>query len=162
MAKLSALYPSKWLSAVDLENQEVIATIGGVTTEEFEDNGKKSTKPVCNFQGVDKGLILNKTNALMIQEISGHDDTDHWAGTVVCLYPTMVQFGTKMTEAIRIKRPPAAPAIAAPEPPATAAPAVAPAAPAENRVMHLGATPQPVEASADPVPFGPADNLNAG
>ena len=119
MAKLTELYPSKWLSAADLKNQEVVATISGVTTDEFDDNGKKSVKPVCNFQGVDKALILNKTNALTIQEISGHDDTDHWAGVQVCLYPTMVQFGAKMTEAIRIKHPPAVPAI---EPPATATP----------------------------------------
>lgn len=153
MAKLNDLYPSKWLTAADLKNQEVIATISSITTEEFEDNGKKSTKPVCNFQGVDKALILNKTNAFMIQEITGHDDTDNWIGVQVSLYPTMVQFGAKMTEAIRIKRPPAAPA--------TAAPAVTPAAPAENQVMQLGGTPQPVEPSADPIPFGPANTLNA-
>lgn len=167
MPKLTDLYPSKWLTAADLQNQEVVATISSVGTEEFEDNGKKLVKPVCNFQGVDKALILNKTNAFMIQEITGHDDTDNWVSVQVCLYTTMVQFGAKMTEAIRIKRPPAAPAIAppAPVPPITAAPALAPMAPVENKVMQLG-TPvaPPTEVEADPVddspPFG--NPLTAG
>lgn len=154
MPKVTELFPGKWLSAADLQNQEVIATIGSVTTEEFEDSGKKSVKPVCHFQGVEKALILNKTNAVMIQEISGHDDTDNWVGVQVCLYPTMVQFGAKMTEAIRIKRPPAAPAIAQPAP--------APVAPAENQVMHLGAIAAPSTAAdpVDDIPFG--NPLTAG
>lgn len=161
MAKLTDIYQSKWLSAADLKNQEVIATIAGVTTDEFEADGKKSVKLVCKFQGVDKALILNKTNSFTIKEISGQDDTDNWPGTVICLYPTMVQFGTKMTEAIRIKRPPAAPALASPAP---VPPTTAPAAPAENQVMQLGTSvvPSP-DAEADPVddiPFG--NPLTAG
>ena len=147
MAKLSELYPSKYLSAGDLQNKEAVATIVDVSFEEFENDGKKQTKPLCHFQGSEKALVLNKTNALEIGRIAGSDDTDNWKGATVCLYPAMVQFGNKMTESIRIKKPVLAP-VAAP--------------PAENQAMQLGATPQNPEDLNDPIPFGPAESLNAG
>ena len=162
MRSLSEAFPSKYLKAIDLENQEAIATISKVTSEVLENDGKKEEKAVVYFEGFDKGLVLNKTNGLSIAEIAGSEVFESWPGACICLFTMPVQFGSKLVEAIRVKRPPApatAPATAQAAPPTAAQPS---AAPVENQVMHLGATPQPVEASADPIPFGPADNLNAG
>ena len=166
MKSLSEAFPSKYLKAIDLENQEAIATIGKVVTEVLENDGKKEEKAVVYFEGFDKGLVLNKTNGLSIAEIAGSEVFETWPGACICLFTMPVQFGSKLVEAIRVKRPPA-PATAQDAPP-TVAPATQQAAaepsagPVEDRVMHLGGAPQPVEASADPVPFGPADSLNAG
>ena len=105
MPKLSELYPSKYLSAADLDNKEAVTEITEVTIEEFENDGQKRQKPLCHFKGSSKGLVLNKTNAITIAEIADSDDTADWPGTRVCLYSTMVNFGSKMTEAIRIRKP---------------------------------------------------------
>ena len=54
---------------------------------------------------------------------TGQANTDNWPGARVCLYPTMVPFGNKMTEAIRVKRvpePAAVPAVSAPAQPVAA------------------------------------------
>ena len=131
------LYPSKYLSAADLQNRDVAVTITKVEMEEFEDNGRKVTKPVVHFQGSPKAMIFNKTNATTVADITGQDNTDHWGGARICLYPTMVQFGSKMTEAIRVKRPPESTAV---PPVLPTVPPAAPAVPAE-------AVPAPVAAA---------------
>ncbi len=142
------LYPSKYLSAADLQNRDVAVTIVKVEMEEFEDNGRKVTKPVVHFQGSPKAMIFNKTNATTVADITGQDDTDHWGGARICLYSTMVQFGSKMTEAIRVKRvpevAPAAPAVAAPMPAIAPEPTAAPA---------IAATPQVDPELNDEIPW---------
>ncbi len=154
MPTISELYPSKYLSAADLQNKDVAVTINRVEMEEFEDNGRKVTKPVVYFQGSAKAMIFNKTNATTVADITGQDDTDHWGGARICLYPTMVQFGSKMTEAIRVKRVPE-PVAATAQPVATAAPVasvptVPPAAPAPAVV----ANPQVDAELNDEIPWG--------
>ncbi|TIT00215.1 hypothetical protein [Mesorhizobium sp.] len=109
MTDLNELYPSKYLSAADLKGKKVTMTIKAVVIEEFEDNGGKVKKPIAYFkEGGDKGLVCNKTNAMTIARIAGKTNTDDWTGVRITLFPTMVQFGGKVTEAIRIEPPMAA------------------------------------------------------
>ena len=124
MPLVNEVFPSKYLGAADLQNKDVLVTIDRVEMEQFEDAGKKVPKPVVYFRGSEKGLVANKTNSVAIADITGQPDTDNWGGARICLFPTMVQFGVKMTEAIRVKRPPAAPAV--PDPVAPEVPPVAP------------------------------------
>ncbi len=163
MPTITDIYPSKYLSAADLQNKDVAVTIERVEMEEFEDNGRKVTKPVVYFQGSAKAMIFNKTNATTVVDITGQPDTDNWGGVQICLYGTMVQFGVKMVEAIRIKRPleptavavasppPAVPPVAAP-PPAAMAPVASvsepPAAPA------VAVNPQVDAELNDEIPWG--------
>ena len=106
MPTITNIFPSKYLSAADLQNKDVVVTIDRVEMEEFDDNGRKVTKPVVYFQESAKAMIFNKTNATTVADITGQANTDNWGGAQICLYSTMVQFGAKMTEAIRVKRPP--------------------------------------------------------
>ncbi len=138
MPKLSDIFPSKYLSAADLQNKEVIVTIERVEFDQFDNDGGKATKPVAYFHGSQKAMVLNKTNAATIGDIAGQDDTDNWPGARICLYPTMVPFGNKMTEAIRVKRPPEPTAVAVSSPP----PAVPPAA------ASVASVPEPTAAPA--------------
>ena len=59
-------------------------------------------KWVVYFNEVNKGLVLNKTNATSLAACLG-DDTDEWEGQRVVLYPTEVNFSGRMVEAIRVK-----------------------------------------------------------
>ena len=49
-------------------------------------------------------MVLNVTNTKIISAAFG-DDSDNWDGKVIVLYPAMVQFGSDMVEAIRVKLP---------------------------------------------------------
>lgn len=98
--KISSAFPSDYLKAADLQDQNVRVVMSHVEMKDIGDDHK----PVLHFQGKDKGLVLNKTNANNITHAYG-DDTDGWAGKEIILYPTMVDFQGKSVEAIRVRSP---------------------------------------------------------
>ena len=49
--------------------------------------------------------MLNKTNANMISEIAGSDETEDWTGIPVCLFVTRVDYQGKRVDALRIDYP---------------------------------------------------------
>lgn len=102
MPSLSEAFPSKFISASDLQGREATVKITHVSTDEI--GGKQ--KFICFFAGKQKGLVLNKTNWNSIARISGHDNSDDWTGVNVCLYETMVDFQGDSVPAVRIKNPP--------------------------------------------------------
>lgn len=101
MPNINEAFPSKYLKASDLQGREVIVTMDRV---DFEPVGqKKEMKAVLYFQGKDKGLVMNKTNANKITEITGSALTEEWRGQRIRLYPSETQFGGDMVDCIRIK-----------------------------------------------------------
>lgn len=97
---VSDIFPSKYLKAADLNNQEHSLRIVGWNIEKLGDESKL----LLSFSGAKKGLICNKTNADRIAHLYG-PDTDGWIGKEIILYPEMVNFGGKVTEAVRVKAP---------------------------------------------------------
>jgi len=106
MAFLKDLFPSKYLRADDLP-KPVLVTIDSVVEEELND-GK--FKPVVYFLEEKKGLVLNKTNAERIADITESNDTDQWAGHQIVIYRDVVQFQGKTTPCVRVQPPAPAPA----------------------------------------------------
>lgn len=106
--RISDAFPSTYLKAADLRGQNVNVVMSHVNMEEVGDGHK----PIVYFQGKDKGLVLNKTNANNIVAAYG-EDTDDWAGGKLILFPAMVDFQGKTVEAIRVRVPPRKPAAAA-------------------------------------------------
>lgn len=100
--KIGSAFPSKYIKADDLQGRHVRVQISKV---EMEDIGDDGSKPIVYFQGKDKGLILNRTNAHTISDAYG-DDTDNWNGCEIELFPTKVLFQSRMVGAIRINIPP--------------------------------------------------------
>ncbi len=104
---INSCFPSSWIEAADFPDEQVL-TVEEVTIEEVGDD--KDERPVVWFRGLDKGLILNKTNAGTISEMYG-TETDEWTGKKVTAYATECQFGAKMVPCVRIRvRKPTAPA----------------------------------------------------
>jgi len=86
-------------------NTKARVVIEAVTEVEFKANdGKVEHKLRLSFQGQEKGLILNKTNAMTIAGMYG-SDTDGWIGKDIHLYQTKVDFAGQMVDAIRIDMP---------------------------------------------------------
>jgi hypothetical protein len=100
--KSSDAFPSKYISAADLQGKDAVVKITHVAPDEI--GGKQ--KFICYFAGKQKGLVLNKTNWNNIVKISGCDDTDDWTGVEVCLFETMVDFQGESVPAVRIKAAP--------------------------------------------------------
>lgn len=111
---INGAFPSAYLKAADLQGRRVVVKMAGVKMEDIGGDHK----PILSFVGKDKGLVLNKTNATMIAEIVGTEETDDWAGQSIVLYPTKTDFQGKRVDAIRVDYPP--PAARKPEPVAVA------------------------------------------
>lgn len=98
--KVSEAFPSKYIAAADLNNQNVRVTIARVEMEKIGDD----TKPVIYFRGGKKGLVCNKTNSKTIALIYG-DEMDDWDGCELILFPIMTDFQGKPVEAVRVRAP---------------------------------------------------------
>jgi len=94
-------FPSNYVKASDLKGREVPVKIDRV---EYEAVGRqKEMKAVVYFEGKEKGMVLNKTNANKIIELTGSAVTEEWTGFQVKLFPTTTEFGGETVECIRVK-----------------------------------------------------------
>lgn len=101
MPNISDAFPSKYLRASDLKGSQPVVTMGEV---KFEPVGQpRDMKAVLYFEGKDKGLVLNKTNANKITEIVGSALTEDWRGHQIRIYPSVTTFQGEEVECIRVK-----------------------------------------------------------
>jgi hypothetical protein len=103
-----ACFPSKYLKAADLHDKHVSVIMSHVALEELANrDGSVEMLPILYFKSVNKGMVINKTNAKPIASGYGKE-TEAWAGMPIVLFPAMVAFGAETVEAIRVKLPSAA------------------------------------------------------
>ena len=102
MPSVDEMFPSKWLSAADLQGKRIPVTIAACNYEKVGDE----MKYVLFFHGKQKGLVLNKTNADAIAAILGNEQTEGWVNGQILLSPEMVLAFGKQQLAIRIAAPP--------------------------------------------------------
>ena len=108
---VSTTYPeqSTHVAALDLRGQRHVVEISHVTTVNFDNKDNTTeTKLVVHMKGKEKTLVLNKTNASCLASWYG-DNTDMWCDKRFEMYPTKVDFGGKMVDAIRLAPPPGQP-----------------------------------------------------
>lgn len=107
MASIHDLFPSRWLTAHDLDGKDYIFVIRRVTVEPMKTKTETTEKPVVWFSGSDKGLVLNKTNAVTIAKLYD-DETDKWTGKPITLYPTRERAFGETWDVVRVRptRPP--------------------------------------------------------
>ncbi len=130
--KISEAYPSKYLKAADLDGQDRTVSIRACVQEELGQGSEMEVKPVLYFDGGQKGLVLNKTNATAIAEDYG-DDTEAWIGRDIVLFAREVDFKGKPTLSIRVRVQNAQQAVVPPRPTATT-PAASDAAPLNDEI----------------------------
>lgn len=97
---INEVFPSKYLKAADLQGRQVTVTIDRAEQDKLGDD----TKLIVYFQGKEKGLVCNKTNANNIAAIYGQD-TDDWRGCEITLFEAMVDFQGKTVPSIRVRAP---------------------------------------------------------
>jgi len=94
-------FPTKYVAAQDLKGRDTVLTIRSVAIEDIGTNNPEQ-KPVVYFDGAQKGLVLNKTNAHRIKELWG-SETGNWIGQKITLYPSETDFQGKTVPCIRIR-----------------------------------------------------------
>lgn len=100
MVDISEVYGGDSLTAANLKGREVTVVIESTEERQFTEGNKL----VIRFQGKEKYLVCNKTNAHAIAEIYG-TESNQWVGKEITLYPTRTDFRGKMVDAIRVKAP---------------------------------------------------------
>jgi hypothetical protein len=102
---IDSAFPSKYLKASDLQGRNVTVKMGRVEQEKIGDD----MKLILYFQGKEKGVVLNKTNANNVAAIYG-GETEDWYGKEITLVEAMVDFQGKSVPAIRMRAPQRKPA----------------------------------------------------
>jgi hypothetical protein len=102
MPKVSDVYKSSYLRAADVE-EPLTVTIKSASLEELGED--KDEKIVVTFKELDRGLVLNRTNADYISMICESDDTEDWPGTRLGLFVQPVSFKGKLVDSIRVTKP---------------------------------------------------------
>lgn len=102
---VKTLYPSKYLSAPDLNGREFTLTVREVKLEKFDRNGDQIQLPVVYFEKCRKGLGLNKTNAWRIAALYGFE-TEAWAGKPVTIFPTTCDAWGSRVDCVRVREEP--------------------------------------------------------
>lgn len=131
-------FPSSYLRAGDLQGKTFKMIMKEVIMEDIGGDHKA----VLYFQGADKGVVMNKTNASAIADVYG-GDTDNWAGKEVEIFSAKVQFKGQTVDGIRMR------AVVA---------AVAGAVPGGTKKVQRAPAPQAAPAPNDdplddPIPF---------
>ncbi len=102
--KIGAAFPSNYLKKEDCGNG-IMVTIKDIRVEDVGGNGDpQDSKPVVHFHESDKGMVINRTNAEIMTQAMGTDDTDGWIGKQIVLYnEPNIWFGSKQTGGIRVR-----------------------------------------------------------
>src|SRR5262249_47367942 len=109
IADFDDLYGSKCLGVADLKDGEPRYKIGKVEVAELrEKNGTTKRKYVVWFDGIEKGLVLNKTNATKLADAYGKEPS-RWIGQIVQLYTEDTPYG-KGVRVRPLRKPPPVPA----------------------------------------------------
>lgn len=114
MTHIDEAFPSKYLSASDLKGQVLTVTIARFAVEEVGET--KDEKYIFYFEGMPKGLVLNKTNGRRIAAIYGNE-LEGWIGKSIMLHPALTEYQGNEIECIRVKKeapPPAVPTTPSP------------------------------------------------
>lgn len=96
------VFQGQYLKADDILGKRVKVTVEDVRMEDIGKDDKKERRAVAHFVGKDRGLVLNRTNWTILEDVCGSTDSDDWAGYTVTLYTTKVDFQGKRVPAIRV------------------------------------------------------------
>jgi hypothetical protein len=102
--RISQAFPSKYITAGDLQDRAHVLTVSRVEMADIGKENQQEHKPVVFFQGKEKGMVLNKTNAETLAYVYT-DETDNWIGKPVEVYPDTVMFQGKVVPCIRVRKP---------------------------------------------------------
>jgi hypothetical protein len=98
-----SLFKGAYLAAVEFGGRTPTFTVANVKIVALEgEDGKSKDRGVVYFSETDRGLVLCKTNAILIAGMFGND-TDGWTGKRITLHATEVALGRERVLGVRVK-----------------------------------------------------------
>ena len=94
-------FSGKYLKAADLDGESKVLKMTCVTQEEI---GEAKEKKYVLHCADEKPIVLNKTNNDTIKALYGKDSTA-WKDQLIEVFPTTTQFGPKIVDCIRMRKP---------------------------------------------------------
>lgn len=98
MPSIDEVFSGKLLKAADIKGREVSVTIDKVEVHDFDDGAKI----IIHFLHKDKGMVINKTNANRIAEVTGTRNYDLWAGQPIVLTTERVEYKGELVDGLRV------------------------------------------------------------
>lgn len=106
MPNVNDLKSSKFLTKNDVEPAVLVTIKSYEQMNVAMESQAPEDKWTLSFRELDKPLVLNMTNGMLIAAITGSEDFDKWLGKQVVLYnDKTVSFAGKITGGIRVKAP---------------------------------------------------------
>lgn len=106
-------FPDKYLFAEDLLGKPATLTIGALNRDDLVTPQGKKRAVIVTFVGKKKLLVLNKTNAHLIDAIfplAPGESLKSWVGKRITLYPTQCSMKGEIVDCIRVYGSPDLPA----------------------------------------------------
>lgn len=89
---------ARFINAAFLSDGDITAKIDSISEIELDGNDRL----VVTMKGVDKGLVLNRTNGDVLADAFG-DELNDWVGKEITLYKDRCQMRGKMVDCVRVK-----------------------------------------------------------
>ena len=103
MTDFRLMFDSTFIYAFHLGGREVTVKIARVEAGEVTgEGGRKARKPLVYFDGKEKPLALNRTNAKTVAALYGND-TKGWIGKLIAIYPTTTTMNGKVVDCVRVR-----------------------------------------------------------
>jgi hypothetical protein len=84
---------SRWLGAADIGDEDIPVTVLGTSRETVKDrSGGDAVKLCVKLRGVEKPVLLNRTNVKALATVLGSDDS-RWVGATAVLYAVDTSMG---------------------------------------------------------------------
>ena len=97
------MFKGQYLAAVEFGQRQPTFTVKSIKIVALEgEDGKSKDRGVVYFSETERGLVLCKTNAILIAAMFG-PDTDSWVGKRVTLHAQDVQLGRDQVLGVRVK-----------------------------------------------------------
>lgn len=101
---VNTMFPSKYLKKEDAETP-IRAVVAGIVVENVGRQDSPDQKPVIQFNGNVKPLVLNKRNAKVMANAWG-EDTNAWMGKTIEIYcDPNVEFAGEVVGGLRVRIP---------------------------------------------------------
>jgi len=104
MPNVNDLKNSKFLTKEDVEPDTLVVIKNYEEMDVSLEKEPTKMKWVLHFKELDKPMVLNKTNGMLLAAITGSEEFDDWIGKQIVLYnDKSVMFAGEFTGGIRIR-----------------------------------------------------------
>jgi hypothetical protein len=98
------LFTGRYLASPDLGSIEPTVKIERITCEVVKDEEKRTERErwIVFFAGKDKGMLLNRSNAIIIAALCKSDKTEDWIGHSITIGVRKVKMGGDLVDGLRV------------------------------------------------------------